>query len=343
MDEQNNPRAAESAPESAEPARDVPTTSTNLFFGPDGLRAGWRVVVYFGVFYLLAWLIAQTIFPFLPRHASRLWFYMAAEGMELVAALGAALVMARIERREFSSYGLPVRAAFGKLFWVGAVWGFAGMTLLLVVMHLAHVFDFGAVVLSGYRGVKFGVFWAVFFLAVGLFEEFYFRGYPLFTLSRGLGFLDENYGSEKTRSSKGLSFWGAAVLLSLFFAARHITNPGENWIGITAVAVIGMFFCLTIRRTGSLWFAVGFHSSWDWCQSFLYSVPDSGGVVPGHLLSSSFHGRGWLTGGSVGPEGSVLVFLIIAILAAAFDRVYRWPVVKQAPIPPETGPPTGTP
>jgi hypothetical protein len=45
-------------------------------------------------------------------------------------------------------------------------------------------------------------------------------------------------------------------------------------------------------------------------------------VEPGHLLNSSFHGPIWLTGGSVGPEGSVFVFILIALLWVAFDRMY---------------------
>ena len=45
--------------------------------------------------------------------------------------------------------------------------------------------------------------------------------------------------------------------------------------------------------------------------------------MPGHLLSSSFQGPDWLTGGSVGPEGSVLVFVVMASLATIFHRLYR--------------------
>jgi membrane protease YdiL (CAAX protease family) len=111
-------------------------------------------------------------------------------------------------------------------------------------------------------------------------------------------------------------------LLSSLFATLHLGNPGETWVGLLAVAAIGLFLCLTLRRTGTLWFAVGFHASWDWGESFLYSVPDSGGMVTGHLMRSSFHGSRWITGGSVGPEGSVLVFVVIALTWVAFDRAY---------------------
>jgi hypothetical protein len=45
--------------------------------------------------------------------------------------------------------------------------------------------------------------------------------------------------------------------------------------------------------------------------------------MPGHLLASSFHGPAWLTGGTIGPEGSALDFVVMALLFAVFDRVYR--------------------
>jgi hypothetical protein len=94
---------------------------------------------------------------------------------------------------------------------------------------------------------------------------------------------------------------------------------------------------------------VGFHLSFDWGETFLYSVPNSGTVEPGHLLNSSFHGPMWLTGGSVGPEGSIFVFVLIALLWILLDRMYphaKYPVLSgprlvQEPITP-LGPLGGT-
>jgi membrane protease YdiL (CAAX protease family) len=104
--------------------------------------------------------------------------------------------------------------------------------------------------------------------------------------------------------------------------------------------VIGFFFCLTLRRTGTLWWAIGFHMSWDWGESYLYSVPDSGGTAPGHLLNSSFHGPDWLTGGSVGPEGSYLVFVVLVVLWILFARAY--PEVKYGTSQSQTSIPSST-
>lgn len=284
----------------------LPTkTAHTIFFGPDGLRTGWRLLLYFLIAAAIASLLVMCTRFLFPHSSPRnIWVAMTTELTLLIAAISSALIMARIEKRPFDEYGLPRGSAFGKMFWIGIVWGFAALSLLMFSLRGAGVFSFGGLALHGERVFKFALFWSAFFLLVGLFEEFFLRGYSQFTLSRGMG------------------FWPAAILLSFVFGAIHLGNPGEEWIGALTAALIGLFFCLTLYRTGTLWFAVGFHASWDWGESFFYSVPDSGQVSPGHLLNSSFHGSRWLTGGKIGPEGSVLAFVIIALVWVAFSRLY---------------------
>jgi len=280
-----------------------PSYARTLFLGPEGLRPGWGVAFYLLMFYPLQLAAVRVAWSW-DFGASGLWSMMLEELGVFAAAVIPALVLVRVERRSWGNYGLPGGQAFGKLFWAGTVWGFAGISLLLLALRGLHVFSFGHLALHGARMAKFAAFWAVMFLLVGLFEEFLMRGYTQFTLARGIG------------------FWPAAMILSCAFGLIHLRNGGEQAPGLLAAALIGFFFCLTLRRTGSLWFAVGFHAAWDWGETFFYSVPDSGSVFPGHLLTSSLHGPGWLTGGSVGPEGSALCFAVIAVIWVGFTRVY---------------------
>ena len=87
--------------------------------------------------------------------------------------------------------------------------------------------------------------------------------------------------------------------------------------GVTA-GLFGLFLCSTLRRTGNLWFALGLHASFVYGETFIYSVPNSGFPSSGHLLNSTFHGPRWLTGGSVGPEASVMMFVVLALLFLLF-------------------------
>jgi membrane protease YdiL (CAAX protease family) len=273
--------------------------------GPEGLRAGWRLLLYAIMARALYLLLGVLVHYAMQFGLHGLWLQLFAEAGLVPVAVAPGLLLASLEGRRFDDYGLPRRAVFGKLFWSGAFWGITAITVLMLGLRGAGAFYFGPLSLHGLRILKFAAFWGVFFLLVGVYEEFLSRGYTQFTLRKMVG------------------FWPSAILLSAGFGAFHLGNPGETWLGILGAALIGFFFCLTLRRTGNLWFAVGFHAAWDWGESYLYSVPDSGGISPGHLLKSSFHGNAWLTGGSAGPEGSVLVLVLMAALWAAFDRVYR--------------------
>jgi uncharacterized protein len=221
------------------------------------------------------------------------------QGIGAVLVLLATWVVSRMERRPLADYGAPPRQAFGRRFLEGLVWGFVTLSAVLLGLHLLGDFQTDAQTPGGIALIEYGLGWGVVFMAVALHEEFAFRGYLLFTLSARVG------------------FWRAALLLSLVFAGVHIPNPGETPLGILHVLMVGVIWCLTIRRTGTLWFAVGFHAAWDWSETFFYGTPDSGLLGVGRFLTTSVHGPGWLTGGSAGPEGSVItvgVLLIVALL-----------------------------
>jgi uncharacterized protein len=165
-------------------------------------------------------------------------------------------------------------------------------------------YSFGNLVEHGAEMAQWALYWGTFFLVVGCFEEFFFRGYALYTLAEGIG------------------FWPAAVILSLCFGAVHRQNSGENWMGVAGVVLVGLFWSFTLKRTRSLWFALGMHAAFDFGETFLFSVPDSGMVFPGHLSNATLHGPDWLTGGTPGPEASVIDFLILILFFVVFDRLY---------------------
>ena len=271
----------------------------------DGLRPGWRIFLYLGIAVILFFLLSPIEHLIPTRNAGRLWQDLYIQTVLAIVSIVPALIMAAIEKRSFGDYGLPLRSTFGKSFWIGSLWGILGLSALMLLIRVAGGFEPGNLAIHGVRLTKFAIFWGVYFLLVGFFEEFTFRGYSLFTLTSGIG------------------FWPAAIALSATFGALHLLNAGEAWMGALAAALIGLFFCFTVRRTGSLWFAVGMHAAWDWGESFVYSVPDSGSMVPGHLLNSSFHGSRWLTGGSVGPEGSIFLFVVMAALWFLFALIYK--------------------
>jgi CAAX protease family protein len=287
------------------PSPEVPSTAT-LFRGSSVPFVFLRLCLYLALVEGISYAFHLFLAYLLPlgEHSLLHNRLLREESIELLSALSGALVMCRIEHRPFGAYGLPWRAAFGKNFWQGALFGLLEISTVLGVIAALGGYRFGELAVHGSELWRWAIFWGAFFLIVGFYEEFAFRGYVQFTLGQSVG------------------FWPAAVVLSLIFGVMHSTNQGESWMGIAGVVLTGVFWCLTLRRTGSLWFAVGMHASFDFAETFLYSVPDSGEVFPGHLSNATIHGPGWLTGGTAGPEASVLDFLVLGIFFYVFHRLF---------------------
>jgi membrane protease YdiL (CAAX protease family) len=297
-------------------AADVPSPSVpnTVFRGPNGIRAGWRVLIFLalsaacgGVLFVVAGALRVLLGDRVQFNASQLTptGTLLTEGLIFVLTAIPALIMAKIEKRKFGEYGLPARFAFGKDFWIGGVVGFVAISATLLAIFGLHGFHLDGLAIRGGTLLSATAAWSVAFVVVGLAEEFSFRGYLQFTLTTGMG------------------FWWSALLLSALFGLAHAFNPGESKAGLLSVVCFALLFCFFLRRTGNLWWAVGFHAGWDWGQTFFYGVADSC-LAPYHnLFNSSFHGPLWLTGGSVGPEASVFTPIALAIVAILFSRVYR--------------------
>jgi len=280
--------------------------ASTIFLNEKGLRAGWRLLIYAVFVAAIGFGGGMVLQHFAPpsRGVFSPGYLFAGEVFNFVVVFGAALIMSLIERRPAGVYGLPASSAFGKLFWQGFLIGLIEISALMALIAVFGGYSFGSLALHGSAILRWAIVWAIFFVFVGLFEEFLFRGYTQFTLADGIG------------------FWPAAILLSILFGAIHLGNLGEGWVGAAAVVMIGLVFALTLRRTGNLWLAVGWHASFDFGETFLYSVPNSGIVFDGHLSNASLHGAKWLAGGTVGPEGSVFSFLTMAILALVVHLLY---------------------
>ena len=288
---------------------------SKIFQNDKGIRGIWRLPIYAAFVTVLGFgggiVLRQFIHPIRGVFSIGLSFIY--EVFSFMVVFGAALIMSRIEGRSPGVYGLPLRRAFRELFWQGCLIGLTEISVLIGLIAAFGGYSFGGLVLHGNELLRWGMLWAVFFIFVGLFEEFLFRGYTQYTLGESIG------------------FWPAAAVLSCSFGAVHLRNPGEGWVGAAGVVAIGLVFAFTLRRTGNLWLAVGWHASFDFGETFLYSVPNSGLVLEGHLSNASLHGPDWLTGGTVGPEGSVFSFLTMGILAIAIH--FLFPAKKSEPEP----------
>jgi membrane protease YdiL (CAAX protease family) len=314
----NQLKAAENVPvlstESFPPSSRLTFGLKPIFVGPNGLRAGWRLLLFLALFAVLfgSFVLIKAGGPqgFQEKYRNQSHITITplvmgeSEAITLLFLCGAAVIMSKVEHRKFSEYGLPLRQALRKDFWIGSSMGFLAISGTLLTIFLLHGFRIAGLALHGAAIVSSLAGWGIAFLLAGLVEEFLFRGYIQYTLASGIG------------------FWPAAFVTSALFGFGHFFNSNENVRGSAKVVLFGLLLCLFLRRTGNLWCAVGFHLGYDWGQMF-YGVPDSG-IVPYHnLLNSALSGPQWLTGGIVGPEASFLTPLALLVVAVIFSRHHR--------------------
>jgi membrane protease YdiL (CAAX protease family) len=220
-----------------------------IFVGPNGIRAGWRLLICLAIYAalvtmqsLIAPRLGQQPLPGVMMAGPVGW----GEGLAFVFIMIAAAVMARIERRKISDYGLPLRLALRKNFWLGTLLGFLSISGALLAILALHGFRITGLAIHGTTILTATLAWTGACVAIGLCEESVFRGYPLFTLTTGIG------------------FWPAAILLSALFGLAHVFNPGETPTGVLTVVLVGLLSCFFVRRSGDLWIPVGFHAGFDW-------------------------------------------------------------------------------
>lgn len=326
------------------------------------MRAGWSTAIFFAILIGLlivlsaaAGLIAKAVLhkTFTAGSGSTPLRAIFGETALLASAIGAAAIMAVIEKRRVLDYNLtgPHRVS---RFFSGLVAGFAALSALIGAMSLGGWMHFGPVALSGGQIFYYAALWGFGFLLVGFTEEGICRCYLQFTLTRGINFwwalglvavmcasLLRFKGQDVwgvygfallgllpclwlyLRKSPNNQFWQATWATSTFFGFMHTGNNGENWIGIFAAALIGFVFCASIWVTGSAWWAIGCHVAWDWAETYFYGTADSGLPAKGHLLTTAPAGSVMWSGGSDGPEGSLLVLPIIVLLLIAVLVQYR--------------------
>ena len=331
-----------------------------ILLGKQGLRAGWSIALFI---ILTALFIAFMGAVFLKLHLidmkAQNFTAQSVLFNELLQVLGiavAAAIVALIERRRGNLLAFNLMGPHRTLRFIeGLVAGFAALSLLIGALAWGHWITFGPIALSGTQIFKFAGLWGIAFLIVGFTEEGMFRCYLQFTLTRGINFwwalgivglVCADLLLRGTANGiwgvciiallglvpclllhlnkvEGSNFWQAAWVTSTLFGLVHTGNKGENWIGIFAAAAIGFVFVVSIRVTGSAWWAIGCHAAWDWGLTYFYGAADSGNVATGHYLTSSPTGDVFWSGGLDGPEGSLLVIGAILLLLALLVVVYR--------------------
>jgi uncharacterized protein len=280
-----------------------------VFIGKQGIRSGWSI----GIFILLmgmftALFVMPTMYLLEKNHFSMNEMQplqmCATEFGAFLGLLAATMIMSRIEHKPLIFYGLEgSRRAVHFLY--GLLFGVLALSALVGALNVSGFLVFDGEQIFGRAAILYAIGWGIAFFLVGLYEEYFMRGYMMVTLTRGIG------------------FWWSALVFSLLFGCIHLGNHGESPVGIASAALVGFVFCISLWYVKSLWWAIGFHASWDWAESYLWGTADSGKMVQGHLFAVHPQGKILFSGGATGPEGSLLILPLLLVIAVLMWFAWR--------------------
>lgn len=277
-----------------------------LFFGPEKLRALWRVLVFLMLVFGTFWLLLTLTSPLVPTEGGFFWGLAFPSALLVAAILLPSFAMMRwVERRPFAALGLPLAREAPQGFLRGAAIG-GGFIVLIVVLEtivgwLRPAPDAGT--LLGWLEEMVGL--ALLLAVAAAAEELLFRGYAFQVLVEGAGVTV------------------ALIVSAGTFTLVHLNNPEVTSVALLNIAFAGLIMALAYLRTRLLWVALGLHWAWNWVMAAIFDLPVSGihFDVPGYDTLPI--GPELATGGAFGPEGGLLTTVLSLPLILWIFRT-RW-------------------
>ena len=120
-------------------------------------------------------------------------------------------------------------------------------------------------------------------------------------------------------------FWLAVIVNSVFFGAIHLGNDGVSAMAVVDLVVTGLLFSAMVYYFDSLWMAMAAHAGWNFTQSILAGLPNSGMVVPYSVfkLDAATARDSFFYNVAFGVEGTVPAIAIQAVVLVALVMIGR--------------------
>lgn len=206
------------------------------------------------------------------------------------------VIIAYFILRDNKRYSLLVKDKIWiKNFFKGSVIGIVSIGVVFLINLLR-----GSIEISSVNNVltdsHFYVF-LIMMLGVGIGEEVFSRGYM------------QNMSIYFGNIPLGI------IIPSGVFALLHFLNPGalNNPIPTVNLILISIVFALMTLFTNSIWMAIGYHFTWNFFQGKIFGMNVSGLVIPNPLFQLNLKNNDLFYGGQFGPEGGLLVTIVLLI------------------------------
>src|SRR5258706_11618226 len=148
------------------PPQAIPPRENRLFKGQGIPFVLLRICIYIalaaGITFALQWIAAALSAGERSIYSPKV--LAMSEAALMTGAIAAGLVMSQLEERPFGDYGLPMRRAFGKLFWQGVLFGLIEISAVMGVIAALGSYHFGSLAIHGVQLLRWAAFWGVCFV-----------------------------------------------------------------------------------------------------------------------------------------------------------------------------------
>ncbi|MBR5755344.1 MAG: CPBP family intramembrane metalloprotease, partial [Erysipelotrichaceae bacterium] len=95
----------------------------------------------------------------------------------------------------------------------------------------------------------------------------------------------------------------------------HFMNPGFTWLAMANIFFSGLLFSLFVYYFDSIWCPFGIHTGWNFSQSILLGLPNSGLVMPYSIfeLDTASARNSFVYNVAFGIEGTVFSTIVLAL------------------------------
>lgn len=259
-----------------------------------------KLVVF--ILCLIACALPVGLFKFVPviNNLDNKYATVVVESLLMISIFGALFLMAKMYSPLTLNSFFLLRNDALKGFLKGTALGVVILAICAGILALI-----GSVAFSPGK-ISLGLFfyYMLYFLVIAIFEELFFRTYPLFVFAESYPIV-------------------IAVLINgVLFGFLHALNPGFTWLAMINITLAGVLFSLFTLYHRSINWAIGIHMGWNFTQGILFGYKVSGTDTPSVLIAKPL-GVAYLSGGGFGIEGSIVCTIVLAILIAYLAIKYR--------------------
>lgn len=270
----------------------------NLFINPNSqaLRAGWRILIFILIFVIINVSLTvgvRTILGSL-KGGGTLWFTL----LGISATLAAYISRKYIDKSNLTSLGLKLDRAAA----LDVISGVINSALVMFAIYITMFFT-GLIEFKGFSwwadsvgtntqfstaAIPIVLALILKFVIVAWWEELTFRGMILQNILKGMG-----------------PIW-AVVISTILFGLIHAGNPDATILSTLYIILTTLQLVYAYFKTGQLWLPMGLHLGWNFFQASIFGFSSSGHSSP-TMITQIPVGPDWLSGGSFGAEGSILI------------------------------------